>query len=428
MKKFLCYAVAVLFVFGFNSIADAQKKSEKEVVRSIEKLDDALDALIDVDAKIEVISTGHQWSEGPVWIKDGNYLLWSDVPRNRISKWDSATGKTTVFMDPSGYSGPKTNWGEPGSNGLLLDGNGLLTVCDHGNRRVYRVEKDGTKTTICDSFEGKKFNSPNDLIIHSNGDIYFTDPPYGLKDKASREIEWHGVYRVKPDGKVTLLTKEMTRPNGIGLSPDEKTLYVAQSDPELAVFKSWPIKKDGTLGKGKVLLDATAWVKKGDPGLPDGMAVDKQGNIWGTGPGGVMIISPQGKLLGRIMMGMPTANCAFGEDGSTLFITSSSFICKVKTRVNGLSLKSSMSGSKMSPGETGHYSHVSSKLGRTYYLFSKSVPLKNSDKFQTIYFFAKDPANKKGTPLAAIPDGKMVSETKNGLPVLKNKGASKKKK
>lgn len=340
MKKPVCLLVIGLIVATFSSVAFAQeKKATKEIVRTIEKLDDALDALIDVDAKIEVISTGHQWSEGPVWIKDGGFLLWSDVPRNKISKWDPKSGETTIFMDPSGYDGLKTEWGEPGSNGLLLDAEGRLTVCDHGNRRVYRVEKDGSKTTIVDRFEGKRFNSPNDLIIHSNGDIYFTDPPYGLKDPKSREIEWHGVYRVKPDGKVTLLTKEMTRPNGIGLSPDENTLYVAQSDKENPVFKSWPIKDDGTLGEGKVILDVTKWAKQGDPGMPDGMAVDTQGNIWGTGPGGVMIISPKGKLLGRIMMGKPTANCAFGEDGSTLFMTSSGFICKVKTKVTGLPFK-----------------------------------------------------------------------------------------
>ncbi|QEG24209.1 SMP-30/gluconolactonase/LRE family protein [Mariniblastus fucicola] len=338
MKKLITCSIAVSLIVGLAPLAQAQDKAN-QIERSIEKLDDGLDALIDVNAPIEVISTGHQWSEGPVWIKDGNFLIWSDVPRNKISKWDPETGETTVFMDPSGYDGPKTKWREPGSNGLLLGNDGLLHACDHGNRRVYRVEKDGTKTTIADRFEGKRFNSPNDLIIHSNGDIYFTDPPYGLKDEASREIEWHGVYRIKPDGSVTLLTKEMTRPNGIGLSPDEKTLYVAQSDKEAPVFQSWPIKDDGTLGDGKVLYDTSQWVKKGDPGMPDGMAVDTQGNIWGTGPGGVLIISPEGKLLGRILMGKPTANCAFGDDGSTLYMTSSGFICKVQTKVKGLPFK-----------------------------------------------------------------------------------------
>lgn len=330
-----CSTLLLTFICALSS-AYAQKSGEPEVKRFIEKLDDSLSSLIDLDAKIEVISNGHQWSEGPVWNKKENYLLWSDVPRNKISKWDPSTKKTTIFMDPSGYDGPKTEWGEPGSNGLMMDAKGNLVVCDHGNRRVYRLESDGTKATICDRYDGKRFNSPNDLIIHSNGDIYFTDPPYGLKDKAAREIEWHGVYRVKPDGTVTLLTKEMTRPNGIGLSPDQKTLYVAQSDKDNAIFQSWPIKEDGTLGEGKVLLDAMPWVRKGDQGMPDGMAVDTQGNIWGTGPSGVMIISPTGKLLGRIMMGKKTANCAFGEDGSTLFMTSSNFICKVKTKVKGL--------------------------------------------------------------------------------------------
>ena len=340
MKKLPLATTAVWCFVCIVSNAFAQhSNTDSEVKRYIEKIDSSLSDLIDLDADIEVISEGHQWSEGPVWNRKENFLLWSDVPRNKISKWDPVTGKTTIFMDPSGYDGPPTKWGEPGSNGLLMDADGQLIVCDHGNRRVYRLEADGTKTTICDRYEGKRFNSPNDLIIRSNGDIYFTDPPYGLKDKDAREMDWHGVYRVKPDGAVTLLTKEMTRPNGIGLSPDGRTLYVAQSDRGNAIFKSWPIREDGTLGDGKVLLDVMEFVKKGDPGMPDGMAVDQQGNIWGTGPGGVMIISPKGKLLGRIMMGKPTANCAFGEDGSTLFMTSSNFICKVKTKVKGLNFK-----------------------------------------------------------------------------------------
>jgi gluconolactonase len=338
-SPFVAFILTVSFCVAFktnNVNAQNHADSGEAIERSIEKLDDSLDNLIDPAAVIEVISEGHQWSEGPVWIKSENHLLFSDVPRNKIHKWDPSTNKTTVFMAPSGYDGPKTEWREPGSNGLNTDANGLLVVCDHGNRRVYRVEKDGTKTTICDKFEGKRFNSPNDLIIHSNGDIYFTDPPYGLKNKDAREIDFQGVYRVKPDGTVTLLAKELERPNGIGLSPDEKTLYVAQSHSGAAIFKSWPIKDDGTLGEGKILFDATPWEKKGDPGMPDGMAIDQAGNIWGTGPGGVMIISPQGKLLGRILMGKPTANCAFGDDGSTLYMTSSGFICKVKTKTKGI--------------------------------------------------------------------------------------------
>jgi len=170
--------------------------------------------------------------------------------------------------------------------------------------------------------------------MDKNGNIIFTDPPYGMLDESVREIQWHGVYRLTPSGAVTLLTKEFTRPNGVGLSPDEKTLYVAQSDPKAPIYKSFPLNADGTIGEGKLLYDATPLSK--DPGLPDGLAIDQKGNLWATGPGGVLIISPEGKLLGRLLMNKPTANCAFGDDGSTLYITSSGYVCRVKTKVKGL--------------------------------------------------------------------------------------------
>jgi gluconolactonase len=321
---------------GLPTLALAQE-NEGNVQRSIESLDESFAELIDLDANIEVLSTGHQWTEGPVWIKNSNHLLFSDVPKNKIYKWDPKTKKTEIFMDPSGYDGEEDSGREPGSNGLLLDAESRLVVCDHGNRRVYRVENDGSKTTLVDRFDGKRFNSPNDLIIHANGDLYFTDPPYGLADESLREIEWHGVYRLKPDGKVDLLTKELDRPNGIGLSPDAKTLYVAQSDSKAAIYKSYPVKDDGTVGEGNLLFDATPLSKTDNsPGMPDGMAVDQKGNLWATGPGGVLVISPEGKLLGRILMGKATANCAFGDDGSTLYMTSSGFVCRVKTKAMGI--------------------------------------------------------------------------------------------
>lgn len=310
-------------------------ETKKQTVGSIEQLDPALSELIDADAEIEVLTTGYQWSEGPVWIKSGGYLLFSDVPRNKIHKW-SATDGHSVFMDPSGFDG-ENGEKEPGSNGLMTDAQGRLVVCDHGNRRVYRVEADGTKTTLADRFDGKRFNSPNDLVINSKGDIYFTDPPYGLKDNTKREIDFCGVYRLSTDGTVTLLTKELERPNGIALSPDEKTLYVAQSHRPAPIYQAYAIKPDGTTdAQGKLLFNSVKYAEQGDPGMPDGMCVDVKGNLWATGPGGVLIISSEGKLLGRIMMGKPTANCAFGEDGSTLFITSSDRICRVRTKTTGL--------------------------------------------------------------------------------------------
>lgn len=311
----------------------AQDKHNKtEVKRYIEKLDPRLGELIDSDATIEVLSSGHQWTEGPVWIPTDKALLFSDVPRNKIHRWKE-NENTSVFIDKSGYEGPVQSK-EPGSNGLMLDNDGNLIVCDHGNRRVYRREADGTRTTLIDRFEGKHFNSPNDLDIDRDGNIYFTDPPYGLGDPAKSELGFFGVYRLSPDGIVTLLVKDLIRPNGVALSPDEKTMYVAQSHKPAPVFMAYPILADGTVGEGKVLLDATEQSKT-SPGMPDGMAVDKDGNLWATGPGGVMIISPDGTLLGRIIMGKKTANCTFGDDGSTLYMTSSDNVCRVKTKTLG---------------------------------------------------------------------------------------------
>jgi gluconolactonase len=337
----VCFQFCFVFVvaFSFSSLAWAQENAadekEKQYVGSIEVLDPAFENLLDPTEKIEVLTTGFQWSEGPVWMKSEGYLLFSDVPNNKIHKWDPKAGHS-VFMDPSGHEG-KSSEKEPGSNGLMQDAEGRLIVCDHGNRRVYRVEQDGSKTTLADRYEGKRFNSPNDLVINSKGDIYFTDPPYGLRDKTKREIDFNGVYRLTPDGKVTLLTRELERPNGIALSPDEKTLYVAQSHRPAPIFQAYAIKEDGTTdAQGKTLYNSIKYAEAGDPGMPDGMCVDVNGNLWATGPGGVLIISPEGKLLGRILMGKNTANCAFGDDGSTLFMTSSDRVCRVKTKTKGI--------------------------------------------------------------------------------------------
>lgn len=314
------------------------KKELPKSIGKIERLDPAFDKLVPADAKIEVLGGGFEWSEGPVWMKEG-YLLFSDIPRNQIVKWDPKSG-ISIFAEKIGYSGTAAfTGGEPGTNGLMLDPQGRLTMCCHGDRVVKRMNADGKTTVLADKYEGKRFNSPNDLVFHSNGDLYFTDPPYGLPkqyDDPARELDWCGVYRLGKDGKVTLLTKEMTRPNGIGFSPDFKTLYVANSDPKIAIWKAFPVKDDGTLGEGKVFNDQTAMVnKEGYKGLPDGLAVDKQGNVWATGPGGVCVFNKDGKLLGRLNTGEATANCKFGDDGTTLFVTADMYICKVKTSTKG---------------------------------------------------------------------------------------------
>jgi len=308
-------------------------------IGSIERLDPAFDKLVGPDAKIEVLADGFDWSEGVCWIKDGGFVVFSDIPPNKIMKWDPKSGAVSLFMEKVGYTGKEPFKGEePGTNGLMLDAQGRLVACCHGDRVIKRIEKDGKITVLADKYEGKRLNSPNDLVYKSSGDLYFTDPPYGLplreKDPA-RELDWFGVYRLGKDGKMTLLTKEMTRPNGIGFSPDEKTLYVAQSDREAPIWKAFPVKEDGTLGESRVFFDATAWLKEGRPGSPDGLAIDKQGHVWATAPGGIYCFTPEGKVLGRINTGQRTANCKFGDDGKTLFITADMYLCRVKTNVIG---------------------------------------------------------------------------------------------
>jgi gluconolactonase len=310
----------------------------QQTLGEIERLDPALDVLLPSDAKIEVLAKGFTWSEGPVWVptKDGGYLLFSDIPRNSVFKWKATEG-ISLFLHPSGYTGNAFYGSEPGSNGLLLDPQGQLVSCEHGDRRVSVLTANGGKRTLVDSYEGKRLNSPNDAVYKSNGDLYFTDPPYGLPkhfDDPRRELDFCGVYRFAKDGSLRLLTNEMTRPNGIGFAPDEKTLYVAQSDPAAALWKAFPVLEDGTLGESRILFDATIWVA-GRPGLPDGMAVDREGHLWATAPGGVLVLTPEGKLLGRLNTEQRTANCAFGEDGKTLFITADSYLCRIRTNMTG---------------------------------------------------------------------------------------------
>jgi gluconolactonase len=320
-----------------TSLAEDSPATGKKSIGEIERLDPAFDKLVPQDAVIELLDTGFEWSEGPLWNRQENYLLFCDIPRNQILKWRPGQ-KSEVYIERSGYTGSAPFTGpEPGTNGLTYDSQKRLVACAHGDRVVKRYEKDGSVTTLAAKYDGKRLNSPNDLVYHSGGDLYFTDPPYGLPKRhedPARELDWFGVYRLSPEGKLTLLTKEMTRPNGLAFSPDEKILYVAQSDPEAAIWKTFPVKEDGTLGDGKLFFDATKWV--GDrPGLPDGLKVDRDGNIWATGPGGVLVFNPQGKLIGRLNTKEKTANCAWGDDGSTLYITADMHLCRVKTSTKG---------------------------------------------------------------------------------------------
>jgi gluconolactonase len=340
MTRFSYIAFALSISMLLSSSAFSQTKNAMRTLGSIEVYDSMLESLIDKDAPIEILADGFTWTEGPVWIASatGGHLLFSDIPRNSIFRWKEGEG-ISLFMCPSGYTGVTYYGLEPGSNGLALDHEGNLILCEHGDRRVSVLTPRGGKRTLADNYQGKRLNSPNDVVLKSNSDLYFTDPPYGLPMREKdplRELDHFGVYRIqRKTGELTLLTTELQRPNGIAFSPDEKVLYVAQSDPKQAIWMAFPVRDDGMLEGGKTLLDVTDQVGK-KPGLPDGMSVDKQGNLWASGPGGIFVIAPSGKILGRITTNEKTSNCCFGEDGSTLFMTVDSYLCRVKTKSRGL--------------------------------------------------------------------------------------------
>ncbi len=330
------------FVF-FLSPLMAQDSLHFPTMGRVVEHDPALSNVLEGSEPLQVIAAGFVWSEGPVWMpeegnKFGGFLLFSDVPKNTIFKWQEGVG-ITPWMTPSGYTGVAKYSSEPGSNGLTLDNEGRLVICEHGDRRVSVLTADGGgKMTLADRCDGKRFNSPNDVVVAKNGNVYFTDPWYGLPDKekdARRETPYCGVYLIKTDGSCELLTDEFTNPNGIGLSPDEKTLYVAQSNGQAPIWKAFDIQANGTIANGRLVLNC----KDFDvtlPGAPDGFDVSADGTIFSSGPGGIWIIDPAGKLLGRIETGERTANCTFGgKDGSVLYITADTYICRIQTKTKG---------------------------------------------------------------------------------------------
>jgi gluconolactonase len=316
----------------------AEASAPKKTLGTIERKDPRLDALVPKDAVLEILAEGFAWTEGPVWDKKNKRVLFSDIPANAINEW-TAAGGWKLFKKPSGYSGSAPFTGrEPGSNGLTYDAQGRLVLCQHGDRRIARLEKDGTFKMLADRYQGKRFNSPNDLAFRSNGDLYFTDPAYGLPktfDDPARELTFAGVYRLAKDGTVTLLVQDLKAPNGLAFSPDEKTLYVAQSFTEKAVVMAYDVQADGAVKNGRVFFDMTPWASKDRPGLPDGLKIDRAGNLFATGPGGVHVITAKAEHLGTIATGVPTSNCAFGEDGSTLFVTANTTLCRIRLTTKG---------------------------------------------------------------------------------------------
>jgi gluconolactonase len=311
---------------------------------AFEPMDPAFTQLIASSAVAETLATGFRWSEGPVWIPDagtagGGFLLFSDVPANIAYRWDAASG-VSEFLNPSGG---RADLGlrEPGTNGLIPAATaGAIIAADHGNRAIVQIElASRTRTTLADRFDGKRLSSPNDVVLAKSGDLYFTDPPYAfVKGDASplKEQQVNGVYRRAPGGRLTLIDGSLARPNGIALSPDETRLYVANSDPAHAVWMVYDRAADGSISNGRILNDVTARVGEANPGLPDGLKPDINGNLFATGPGGVYVLAPDGREIGLIRVDGAVANVAFGGPAfDTLYLTSGSRLIRLPTLTRG---------------------------------------------------------------------------------------------
>jgi gluconolactonase len=315
----------------------------------IERLDGAANAIIPERPLFHRLANGFTWVEGPIWIHSG-YFLFADITSNSIRKL-SADDSVSMWLQPSGYRGEAPYGGkEPGSNGMTLDSSGRLTVAGHAARNIMRFESmdpHGQVTILADSYKGKKLNSPNDLIYAPDGSLYFTDPPYGLRTQSDqdsdKELKINGVYRVPnalghkagaaPDrDSLQLLISDMERPNGIALSPDRRWLYVSNSEPKK--WMRYPVRNDGSVGSGETFLDASSDKR---PGSPDGMKLDTKGNLYAAGPGGIWIISPAGKHLATILTEKATSNVAWGgEDGSTLYTTTSDSVLSIRLNAKGI--------------------------------------------------------------------------------------------
>ncbi len=327
----LLVTVTLLLVACSTTPPPAEKKAPP--IGTIERLDPALDALIPAGAEVEKLAGGFTFTEAPLWRPSG--VLWfSDVVGNVVRQW-SPDGKVTEILKPGGYDGNSLPaGGYIGPNGMVNYKDGSVLLCQHGNRRIALVGADMKVSTFVDKFEGKKLNSPNDLVFRSDGSLYFTDPPYGLPkadDDPMKELKFNGVYRWS-NGKLQLVVKDLTRPNGLGFSPDGKTLYVANSDEKQRLWMRYDVAANGSVSNGKVFADLSA---EKDSGVPDGMKVDSLGNLWATGPGGLWVFSPDGKRLGRIKLPEQPSNCNWGDDGKTLYITAVTGLYRIKLPVAG---------------------------------------------------------------------------------------------
>ncbi|HEY4154601.1 MAG TPA: SMP-30/gluconolactonase/LRE family protein [Puia sp.] len=316
----------------------ADSVTPKKTARRIVILDPEALTILDSSALIEVIASGFQWAEGPLYVRDGNYLLFSDVPANRIYKWQEGKD-TSVFLDHSGTAGPIRDPKEPGSNGLVLNNQGQLVLCQQGDRRMAKMtaplsDPKPQFIPLAAAYQGKRLNSPNDAVYHPNGNLYFTDPPYGfskgIRDSA-KQLPFQGVFCLKPDGRLLLLTDELSYPNGIALSPDGKYLFVSNSDDRNKLWMKYELDRNGLIKSRQVFYHATEYDGR-DLGNPDGMKINKKGYLFAAGPEGIWLFNPSGKLIAKILTGELTSNCAFSSGEKELFMTCNHYIMRCRLR------------------------------------------------------------------------------------------------
>ena len=325
----------MIAMVGCNSIKNQQ--TEYKNIGTIERFDPALDSIISPGAQAEIIEDGFVWSEGPLWVESQKMLLVSDVKKNTVYKWTEKKGKE-VYLNPSGYTGTIPRGGEMGSNGLALDKDGNLVLCQDGDRQVARMDAPLDKpeakyVALASNYKGKKFNSPNDLVFNSENELFFTDPPYGLEkqlDDPKKEIPFQGVYKVKTNGEIILLLDSLTRPNGIAFLPGEKKMIIANSDPAKPNWYIYDVKGD-SLTNGRIFYSAAGY-DKSSKGLPDGMKVDKNGNVFAAGPGGFYFFNSSGKLLGMLKVPDAPSNCSLSANQKTLYMTNDMHVLRLKMR------------------------------------------------------------------------------------------------
>jgi gluconolactonase len=332
MKRLVC--TLLILVTGLTGFSQNIKTEGKIIAKN-----PAIFQFVPEEPKIEILGDGFNWAEGPCWIASEKKFVFSDVKENTIFEW-TESGGIKPYLKPSGYTGERERGGEMGSNGLTVSPDGALVICQHGDRRIAKMNSGVANpkpdfVTLSGNFEGKKFNSPNDLVYAANGDLFFTDPPYGLEQNIRdtlKELDFQGVYKLDKNGNTVLLTKEISYPNGIGVSPDGKKLYVSNTDFRNAAWMVYDLTPDHRIENGKVFLTTEGYDRREMPGGPDGMAIHKSGVLFASGPGGIWIITPEGEHLGIIFTGELTSNCTFNEDYSYLYMTANHKVLRMKLK------------------------------------------------------------------------------------------------